>query len=327
MNSRFLLVLLFALLQFGCSGAPTGSVAHSDLVPPLAERKSVMNLTTVERAELVSAFLAMKTRPSTFDPTMNAYDYFVAVHVAAFEGHTGAHMAPNFLPWHRELLRRLEFELRRASGNPTLAVPYWNWEVPESVLAVFRDDFMGGDGDPGDRYLVKTGPFRVGQWRIDVFDPTDDEFDHHLDPLQLVQIGLQRNLGGSTRAIYPTQAHVDSALDTPRAYDVSPFGRPSDITMSFRNYVEGWWPQGSAMHNGIHVWMGGQMQTGASPNDPVFFLHHANIDRLWALWQQRYGDATFPAPFDNEELFRFPGTRARDTFDLRVHSGVQYAEP
>lgn len=22
-----------------------------------------------------------------------------------------------------------------------------------------------------------------------------------------------------------------------------------------------------------------------SPNDPVFFLHHANVDRLWATWQ------------------------------------------
>ena len=30
------------------------------------------------------------------------------------------------------------------------------------------------------------------------------------------------------------------------------------------------------------------MQRMTSPNDPVFFLHHCNIDRLWALWQQSH---------------------------------------
>ena len=29
------------------------------------------------------------------------------------------------------------------------------------------------------------------------------------------------------------------------------------------------------------------MQPGASPNDPVFFFHHCNIDRLWAVWEQK----------------------------------------
>ena len=28
-----------------------------------------------------------------------------------------------------------------------------------------------------------------------------------------------------------------------------------------------------------------------SPADPVFFLHHANIDRLWAEWQAKHARA------------------------------------
>lgn len=27
--------------------------------------------------------------------------------------------------------------------------------------------------------------------------------------------------------------------------------------------------------------------TFASPGDPIFFLHHAQIDRVWALWQKK----------------------------------------
>jgi hypothetical protein len=26
-----------------------------------------------------------------------------------------------------------------------------------------------------------------------------------------------------------------------------------------------------------------------SPNDPLFWLHHANVDRLWAIWQTMPG--------------------------------------
>ena len=34
-----------------------------------------------------------------------------------------------------------------------------------------------------------------------------------------------------------------------------------------------------------HTWTGGTMRTSASPADPLFYLHHANVDRIWAIWQ------------------------------------------
>ena len=34
-----------------------------------------------------------------------------------------------------------------------------------------------------------------------------------------------------------------------------------------------------------HNWTGGTMTSGASPLDPLFYLHHGNLDRLWAVWQ------------------------------------------
>ena len=47
------------------------------------------------------------------------------------------------------------------------------------------------------------------------------------------------------------------------------------------------------------------METGSSPSDPLFWLHHATIDRLWAKWQKQHPGvlcAVHPdRPFDFSE--------------------------
>lgn len=40
----------------------------------------------------------------------------------------------------------------------------------------------------------------------------------------------------------------------------------------------------NAIHGGVHLWVGGTMATFDSPADPLFWLHHANLDRLWWSW-------------------------------------------
>ena len=56
---------------------------------------------------------------------------------------------------------------------------------------------------------------------------------------------------------------------------------------SFTLDLEGGTP--SQMHNGVHQWVGGIMNNiEYSPTDPLFWLHHANIDRIWASWQQNH---------------------------------------
>ena len=39
-------------------------------------------------------------------------------------------------------------------------------------------------------------------------------------------------------------------------------------------------------HNTVHGWVGGTMNNiRISPADPLFWMHHAEIDRIWAEWQ------------------------------------------
>ena len=53
-------------------------------------------------------------------------------------------------------------------------------------------------------------------------------------------------------------------------------------------------------HNAGHRFVGGHMSGGFSPNDPVFWMHHANVDRLWARWQDnRLADVPGSTPQDH----------------------------
>jgi len=40
----------------------------------------------------------------------------------------------------------------------------------------------------------------------------------------------------------------------------------------------------NGIHGSVHIWCGGTMSIFDSPADPVFWLHHANLDRLWWVW-------------------------------------------
>jgi tyrosinase len=40
-------------------------------------------------------------------------------------------------------------------------------------------------------------------------------------------------------------------------------------------------------HGAIHAALGGEMAPSTSPNEPLFFLHHPQIDALWWRWQQQ----------------------------------------
>jgi tyrosinase len=50
------------------------------------------------------------------------------------------------------------------------------------------------------------------------------------------------------------------------------------------------------IHNNIHYWVGGSGHMGQIPVacfDPSFYLHHCNIDRLFAIWQSLNPDKWF----------------------------------
>lgn len=45
----------------------------------------------------------------------------------------------------------------------------------------------------------------------------------------------------------------------------------------------------SVPHGAVHSAVGGDMWSGSSPLDPIFWLHHCNVDRLWESWAVLHG--------------------------------------
>jgi len=69
------------------------------------------------------------------------------------------------------------------------------------------------------------------------------------------------------------------------------------------------------IHARIHGWTGGDMKSASSSaNDPLFFLHHAQIDRLWMLWQEEHANIGYELPNINmnNDLSGFIGLTAND---------------
>jgi tyrosinase len=50
-----------------------------------------------------------------------------------------------------------------------------------------------------------------------------------------------------------------------------------------------------APHNPVHDIIGNWMADMQSPNDPIFWLHHANVDRMWVAWVTAGAGRKMPA--------------------------------
>jgi tyrosinase len=85
----------------------------------------------------------------------------------------------------------------------------------------------------------------------------------------------RRAPGATPGVALPTQQEIDDLLD-------------DTDWASFSDRLESY-------HDEVHVWVGGDMQDiTTAAFDPVFFAHHCMIDRIWYLWQVRYGDGGIP---------------------------------
>jgi tyrosinase len=178
-----------------------------------------------------------------------------------------------------------------------------------SKSPIWSAEFLGGNGVKERDWEVVDGPFafRTGCWPLTVPGTFAGE---KVPPYLRRGFGQFTDPFGVLVSTLPTKEDVRAALKEP-LYDIAPWdARP--FTGGFRNRLEGWVTNvadplnvkrpGVQLHNRTHIFIGGTMKFAWSPNDPVFLLHHAYVDRLWALWE-KYQRRTNKALAPNEVLY------------------------
>jgi tyrosinase len=170
-----------------------------------------------------------------------------------------------FLPWHRGYLLGFEANIRAAIkslGGPDWALPYWNYFKPKEFHlppAFASADWPDGKGNNPLFVTQRYGPDDNGN----VYVPLDQvNLDAMTDPDFTGTVNGDRGFGG-----------IDTGFEHGGQYHGQLEQQPHD-------QVHGLVGGGTTKKPGLMSYP----QTAGL--DPIFWLHHANIDRLWQVWTQ-----------------------------------------
>lgn len=217
-------------------------------------RKNAVQLTANERNRFLRALGTLN------DAGRGPFQSFRDMHTS--EAVNEAHGFAGFLPWHRAYLLDLERSLQEIDATVTL--PYWRFDEPATDL--FAPEFFGmPDPDPanGDTVSFPHG-HPLEYWQT----------DRNADP-------IKRRPNYDIAGPPPQVSVFDGrpvAYVILQATTLRMGGQAHEFAL-FR-HMEG--PPHGAAHNSF----AGQIRsTGTAPKDPLFFLLHCNVDRLWAFWQ------------------------------------------
>lgn len=187
-----------------------------------------------------------------------------------------AHGDFGFPPWHRAYLLDLERELQAI--DPSVALPYWRFD--QAAPKVFSLRFMGLPNSLG-RVQFNAGHPLIA-WRTDNQPGITRRMGFQPDavPPNLLSEAATLTLGGPGNAYGPFEDDME----------IDPHGRAHT---RFRGFVS-------------------SLETAA--RDPLFFMLHCNVDRLWAKWQWMFRrmDPADPDAYQDSQVDRI-GHRLNDT--------------
>ena len=159
-----------------------------------------------------------------------------------------------FAPWHRSFLYYFEQLIQQFSGDEKFALPYWDWSRTTGVPASFY-----GTGNPLD------------------------------DNMSIVKLCAEAPTAGRGRTVNDRFSPLD--LNTYVGRNVISRIQQNPDYASYGGSNPGGGELEQTPHNFIHRWVGGAKDSNMvqtfSPMDPIFWMHHCNIDRLYSNWLSR----------------------------------------
>ncbi|KAF4312431.1 putative tyrosinase central domain protein [Botryosphaeria dothidea] len=293
------------LANLGSYVKANGYFDDSCTLENVAVRREWGNLTATEKKEYIAAVQCISTKASITPKEkcpgcVSRYDDFVATHINQT---LTIHGTGNFLSWHRYFTWTYEQALRDECGY-TGYQPYWNWpkysdDPRKSPIFDGSETSMSGDGayqEHSPVYVpssalpyvtipqaqgggcVKSGPFTNFTVRLGPVSPAFENLtaNPQADGLGLNERCLRRDINPWVSSQWTNDLNTSSLITS--YTDVS----------TFQTMMQGDFPNGFlGVHTGGHMTLNADPAGDlfASPGDPSFFLHHAQIDRVWWTWQ------------------------------------------
>ena len=206
-----------------------------------------------------------------------------------------------FLPWHRAYVVTYEKAIRKIIGDNNFAMPYWDWTTNPKMP---------------EQFLSPTLPNGKTNW-LYVSDPTWKRTWPNQTPMPSNVVGPA----------------VFQQIMTTTPYEAFGTSRPAGQNTLAQSWItkstgfQG--PLESKPHNQVHNNIGGWMPSAMSPMDPIFFMHHSNIDRIWDAWNHAGNpNSTDPLwtnmPFQNNFLNPDGSAWSPKVSDLYVPENLGY---
>lgn len=241
-----------------------------------------------QRVYYLAAVRCLQNRPArtTGGPAKTRFDEFQLAHVSAT---IRSHWVGQFLPWHRQYVNLYAKALREECGywGPT---PYWDWSrdavatTPYSESPLFHPvTGFGGNGVSG-TYTVPNDPLNEIRTNPNSL-PLEEMWKGCVQDGPFRDTQFKLNIG-------PGRMITEHCLVRGMDPRVLPFVTPDKVQLvldapTFEQHrLIGETPP-SGIHIAGHVLIGGEgLNFFSSPGDPLFYLHHANLDRVWWKWQR-----------------------------------------
>ncbi|MBI1207025.1 MAG: hypothetical protein GC191_07015 [Azospirillum sp.] len=225
-----------------------------------------------------------------------------------------------FLPWHLGYLGNFEIICRKYSGMNDFALPFWDWtltpEVPKIMTnndplnpAKFNgykatyDQFKGDLQGPINRFWDGLDDNRRQKLEMrgyssvnDIWDAIEDKAKHGKNPMFFKQSEARKNLEFDDDTKNAVSEDMINEANRPISFTDDYWGVGSIDDLMFGSYIVDYHsyyynptfgPLEGFPHNLVHNRVGGFMGDFLSSVDPIFFMHHANIDRLWKIWSKK----------------------------------------
>ncbi|KAK1751086.1 hypothetical protein QBC47DRAFT_434846 [Echria macrotheca] len=267
-------------------------------------RKEWGDLTKQERKAYTDAVLCLQSKPSLTSAqapgAKSRFDDYVVVHVQQTPRN---HMSTFFLPWHRYYVWHYEQALRTECGYKGYQ-PYWNWgrwaADPQNSPLFNGDEYsMSGDGEAIPHEGINF-PIAPPPW--DILPPGTGGGCVTAGPFANMTVNIGPILPSLTLPV-PANPQSDGLGYNPRCLrrDINRYSAAhstTNITYElitsnkeiywFQRVMEGQAEIGKyGVHAAGHYTVSGDPAGDfyVSPADPIFWLHHAMIDRVWWIWQ------------------------------------------